>query len=152
MRLVQDDDVIETLPSDRANHALDVRVLPGTRRRGPHLGDAHTRHAALEGRAVDAVAIPVDPAGAVSSGKASTTCCAAHSAVRCAVRDVTAVEWTKRPSIMWRMNWATLASRCRIQAPLQISLQGAFTINSGNGVKYSSGVPLLRSRTMKRDP
>ena len=63
MRLVQDDDVIETLSSDRADHALDERILPGTRRRGHDLGDAHARHAALEGRAVNSVAIPVKPAG-----------------------------------------------------------------------------------------
>ena len=62
MPLVHDDDVIETLPSDRADHALDERILPGTGRRGQNLGDAHARHAALEGRAVDAVAIPVYPA------------------------------------------------------------------------------------------
>ena len=40
MRLVHDDDVVETLPSDRADHALDVWILPGTRRRGQDLGDA----------------------------------------------------------------------------------------------------------------
>ena len=62
MRLVHDDDVVETLPSDRADHALDVWILPGTRRRGQDLGDAQARQAALEGRAVDAVAIPMDPA------------------------------------------------------------------------------------------
>ena len=62
MRLVHDDDVVETLPSNRADHALDVWILPGTRRRGLDLGDAHARQAALEGRAVDAVAIPMDPA------------------------------------------------------------------------------------------
>ena len=63
MPLVHDDDVIETLPSNRADHALDERILPGTRRCGHHLGDAHARHAALEGRAVNPVAIPVTPAG-----------------------------------------------------------------------------------------
>ena len=41
MRLVHDDDVVETLPSDRADHTLDVWILPGTRRRGQDLGDAH---------------------------------------------------------------------------------------------------------------
>jgi hypothetical protein len=85
VRLVHDDDVIETLPSGRADHAFDVWILPGTRRRGPDLDDTHAREATLEGRPVDAVAIPVNPRGAESSGKASTTCCAAHSAVGCAV-------------------------------------------------------------------
>ena len=63
MRFVQDDDVIETLPSDRADHPLDEWILPGTRRRGQDLGDAHTRHAALGGRAVNPVTVPVKPAG-----------------------------------------------------------------------------------------
>ena len=31
MRLVDDDHVVETLSSDRADHALDERILPGTR-------------------------------------------------------------------------------------------------------------------------
>ena len=42
---------METLPSDGADHPLDERILPGTRRRGQDLGDEHARHAALEGRA-----------------------------------------------------------------------------------------------------
>src|SRR5436190_17572578 len=57
-----DDDGIETLPSDRADHPLDERTLLGTRRRGHDLGDAHGRHAALEGRAVNPVATAVKPA------------------------------------------------------------------------------------------
>jgi hypothetical protein len=85
MGLVRDDDVIETLPSDRADHALDVRILPGTRRRGQDLRDAHARQSALEGHAVDPSRSRWIQRGAVSSGKASTTCCAAHSAVGCAV-------------------------------------------------------------------
>jgi len=52
MRLVQDDDVVETLSSDRADHALDERILPGTRRRGHDLGDGHARHAALAQRQI----------------------------------------------------------------------------------------------------
>ena len=62
MRFAQDDDVIETLLSDRADHPLDERILPGTRGRGQDLGDAHTRHAALEGCAVNPIAVPVKPA------------------------------------------------------------------------------------------
>ena len=65
MRLVYDDDMIETLRRNRADHAFDVRTLPGTRRRGHDLGDAHARQAALEGRATDAVAISTDPAMAL---------------------------------------------------------------------------------------
>jgi hypothetical protein len=40
MRFVHDDDVIEILSPDRADRALDVRVLPRTRRRGDDFGDA----------------------------------------------------------------------------------------------------------------
>jgi hypothetical protein len=47
-----DDDVVETLSSDRADHALDERILPGTRRRGHDLGDGHARHAALAQRQI----------------------------------------------------------------------------------------------------
>jgi hypothetical protein len=32
MRVVQDDDVIEALSSDRADHRVDERILPRTRR------------------------------------------------------------------------------------------------------------------------
>lgn len=59
MRFVHDDDVIETLSSDRADRALDVRILPRTRRRGDDLGDAHASESALEHGAVDAVPISV---------------------------------------------------------------------------------------------
>jgi len=72
VRLVQDDHVVEALPADRADYALNIRILPGTRRCRNDFGDADTSDAALEH-------------GAISSGKASTTCCAAHSAVGCAV-------------------------------------------------------------------
>jgi hypothetical protein len=62
MRLVQDHHVIEASPTDRADHALDIRILPGTRRRGDDFGDAHARPAALERNAIDAISVPVDPA------------------------------------------------------------------------------------------
>jgi hypothetical protein len=41
MRLVDDDHMIETLASDRADQAFDIRILPRTRRCRNHLGDAH---------------------------------------------------------------------------------------------------------------
>ena len=74
MRLVDDDHVIETLSSDRADQAFDVRILPRTRRRRDDFGDAHASQSALEDIAVDAVSISVHQLGAVSSGNASTTC------------------------------------------------------------------------------
>jgi len=66
MRFAQDDDVIETLLSDRADHPLDERILPGTRGRGQDLGDAHTRHAGRLRRKSDrgpgeAGAVPCPP-------------------------------------------------------------------------------------------
>ena len=63
MRLVDDNYVIETLSSDRADQAFDARILPRTRRRGDDFDDAHARESALEDVAVDAVSISVQPAG-----------------------------------------------------------------------------------------
>jgi hypothetical protein len=59
MRLVDDDHVIETFSSDRADQTFDVRILPRTRRRGDDLGDAHASQSPLEDVAVDAVSISV---------------------------------------------------------------------------------------------
>ena len=59
MRLVDDDHVIETLSSNRADQAFDIRILPWTRRRGNDFGEAHASHSALKHVAVDAVSIPM---------------------------------------------------------------------------------------------
>src|SRR6185436_10323808 len=40
---IHDDYVVETFPSNRADHPLGVRVLPGGPWRGEHLVDAHPR-------------------------------------------------------------------------------------------------------------
>lgn len=62
MRLVQDDHVIEACPADRADHALDIRILPGTRRRRDDFGDAHARHAAPQHVAIVAGAgVKINP-------------------------------------------------------------------------------------------
>jgi hypothetical protein len=63
MRLVENDHVIETLSPDRADQALDVRILPGARWRGDDFSNAHACDSTLENIAVDAVAISVQPAG-----------------------------------------------------------------------------------------
>jgi len=63
VRLVQDDHVVEALPADRADHALNIRILPGTRRCRNDFGDADASDAALEHGAIDAVSIAVQPAG-----------------------------------------------------------------------------------------
>jgi hypothetical protein len=57
MRFVDDDHVIETLSSDRADQAFNIRILPWTRRRGDDFGDAHASQSALKNVAVDAVSI-----------------------------------------------------------------------------------------------
>ena len=63
MRLVENDHVIETLSAQRADQALDVRILPGTRRGRDDLSDAHTRQSPPQDVAVDVVPISMQPAG-----------------------------------------------------------------------------------------
>jgi hypothetical protein len=41
MTLVEDDDLIQALPPDRADHALDVSVLPRLAWRRDDLSDSH---------------------------------------------------------------------------------------------------------------
>jgi hypothetical protein len=74
MRLVDDDHVIETLSSDRADQAFDVRILSRTRRRGHDFGDAEADQSSVEDVAENAVAVTVQPAGRGVVRKASTTC------------------------------------------------------------------------------
>jgi|SRR6267143_480389 len=54
--LVEDDDVVEDLAADAANHAFDG-VLPRRARRGENLGDADPFHPSPELVAVYAIAI-----------------------------------------------------------------------------------------------
>src|SRR5919204_6292988 len=63
MRLIEHDYVIEALATDWADCSFCVRILPRTRRRGDHFGDAHTRHSPAEALAVDAVPIAMQPSG-----------------------------------------------------------------------------------------
>jgi len=63
MRLVDDDHVIQTLSSDRADQAFDVWILPRTRRRGNDLGDAEADQSSAEDVAENAVAVTVQLAG-----------------------------------------------------------------------------------------
>jgi len=55
--LVEDNDVVEYVAADGANHALDEGVLPRRAGRGENLGDADPFHASPELVAVDAIAI-----------------------------------------------------------------------------------------------
>ncbi len=58
MSLAQHHNVVETLPADRADQALDVRILPGRPGSGEHLGDVESGYAMAEGEAVHRIAIP----------------------------------------------------------------------------------------------
>src|SRR3989441_8449793 len=53
----ENQNVIQTLASDRADEPLGERILPGAKRRCQDFTDAHALHALAEGVAVDGVAI-----------------------------------------------------------------------------------------------
>ena len=57
VRLAEDDDVIETFSPDRADDALDQRILPRRTRRDDHLLDSHVLEALLEVESIDAITI-----------------------------------------------------------------------------------------------
>ena len=57
MLLVEDYHMIETLPSDASNEALDVRILPWTLRCDHNFFDTHVLDALPKGHAVDTVAV-----------------------------------------------------------------------------------------------
>jgi len=47
---IEDDDVIETLPSNRSDESFDVPVLPRRSRRRQHFGDRHRRRGCTDAR------------------------------------------------------------------------------------------------------
>src|SRR5712692_10527748 len=55
--LVQDDEVVEKLTADGADHAFVEGVLPGRAWRSENLGQAHALHSSPELATVDAVVI-----------------------------------------------------------------------------------------------
>ena len=55
--LVEDDHLIETLTSQRADHPFDERALPQRARRRQHLLDAECRDAPVEGGGVDSISV-----------------------------------------------------------------------------------------------
>src|ERR671933_2361524 len=57
LALIEDNDVIEAFAADRADHALDIRVLPGRSWRGDDLFDAHRLKALAEPRAIRGIAV-----------------------------------------------------------------------------------------------
>ena len=85
MAFVKDDDVVQALPPDRPDHALDVSVLPRGAWCRDDLSDSHSRDPLAKDRTVRGVAVAQQKAGAVSHGNASITCCESHAAVGCCV-------------------------------------------------------------------
>ena len=57
MAFVKDDDVVQALPPDRPDHALDVSVLPRGACCRDELSDSHRRDPLAEDRAVRGVAV-----------------------------------------------------------------------------------------------
>src|ERR1017187_2509123 len=58
--LAENDDMIKAFPSDRADQAFSVSVLPWRSQRGWPVTDAHGAKPPFEKRAVDAIAIADD--------------------------------------------------------------------------------------------
>ena len=54
---MEDDEMVQTLPSDRANEALAIRILPGGMRSGEHLVKPHRMGGCREGLAINSVTI-----------------------------------------------------------------------------------------------
>ena len=57
MSFIEDDDMVETLPSDRTDQSFRVPVLPGRSERRRAVANAHRADTSLEYLAVDAVVI-----------------------------------------------------------------------------------------------
>lgn len=53
LAIIQDDDMVETLTTDRTDEAFAIRILPGRARCDEHLLDAHDCDARTECAAVD---------------------------------------------------------------------------------------------------
>lgn len=55
--LIEDDEMVQTFPSDRANQALAIRILPRGMRSGEHLVNAHRMGGCRERLVINSVAI-----------------------------------------------------------------------------------------------
>ena len=64
MAFAKDENMVESLPPDRANETLGEGILPRPLGRGQHFGDPHADHASPERLPVNAVAIAEDIAWA----------------------------------------------------------------------------------------
>jgi len=63
MRFPEDDDVIEALPANAPNDALNKRILPWTLRSSDHFVDIHSFNPVAEMATVNSVTIPDQIAG-----------------------------------------------------------------------------------------
>ena len=63
MRLIDNDDVIEKLSTNRSDQALDVRILPGRPGCRDQLGDAHVGNAFPKTPAEDRITVALKVAG-----------------------------------------------------------------------------------------
>ena len=57
VRLVEDDDMVETLAANAPDHPFDVRILPWRVRRRPNVVDAETIDAPAEVRTIDSIPV-----------------------------------------------------------------------------------------------
>ena len=85
MALTENHYMIEAFSPNRANQSLSERILPGTPGRGDDFFQSQRLDSTAKLKAVNRVAIPDQIMLASRSEKASTTCCAVHSAVGCSV-------------------------------------------------------------------
>jgi len=85
MPFTNHDDVVKAFPANRANHPLDIRVLP--RRAGRNDGLLDVQHPGLMRKSfsIDLVSVPNQIPGPSSSAHASSSWRAVHSAVGCSV-------------------------------------------------------------------
>src|SRR6266403_561353 len=81
--LVEDDCVIQIFSADRADEALNVRILPGGSRCGDDLLKTHPPDALTESATIRSVPVPQEVARGSVHGKASVTWRASHTCVGC---------------------------------------------------------------------
>ena len=67
--LVEDDEMVQTFPSDRANEALAIRILPRGMRSGEHLVNPHGMGGCRERLTINSVAIAQQVAWCTIPGK-----------------------------------------------------------------------------------
>jgi hypothetical protein len=71
---MEDDEMVQTFPSDRANETLAIGILPRGMRSGEHLLNPHRMAGCRELLTINSIAIAQQVACALSQGKAWTSC------------------------------------------------------------------------------